>query len=69
MKPHLNFIYIVILAGLAIFAIRIQLMGQMKVVEQALANQSAAVESLRSDIGTITAFLNERTNVRVEISR
>ena len=66
MKPHLNFIYILILAGLAIFAIRIQLTGQMKVVEQALTNQTAAVESLRSDITTITAFLNERTNVRVE---
>ena len=45
MKPHLNFIYILILAGLAIFAIRIQLTGQMKVVEQALTNQTAAVES------------------------
>jgi len=66
MKPNLNFIYLIILAGLAIFAIRIQLMGQMKAVEQVLVNQGAAVESLRVDINTITLFLNERTNVRVE---
>jgi len=68
MKPHLNFVYLVILAGLAIFAIRIQLMGQMKAVEQAIANQQSAVESLRSDVGVIAAFLNERTNVRVEVN-
>ena len=68
MKPHLNFVYLAILAGLAIFAIRIQLVGQMKAMEQVLANQQAAVESLHSDIGTIATFLNERTNVRVEVS-
>lgn len=68
MKKHLNILYALVLAALAIFAIRLQLMGQMKAVEQALGNQSAAVEALRQDINTIASFLNERTNVRVEIS-
>lgn len=40
----------------------------MKAVNQALTNQDAAVQSLRSDINTIASFLNERTNVRVQIS-
>ena len=69
MKRYLNFIYIIILAGLAIFAIRLQLVGQMKAVQQALANQSAAVDALRADVETIATFLNERTNVRVQTSQ
>ncbi|MDZ4221362.1 MAG: hypothetical protein U1C18_00640 [Patescibacteria group bacterium] len=49
-------------------ATRIQTSSQMKAVNQALTNQDAAVQSLRSDINTIASFLNERTNVRVQIS-
>jgi len=68
MKKHLNIIYVIIIAGLALFATRIQIGSQMKAVNQALENQDAAVQSLRSDINTIASFLNERTNVRVQVS-
>ena len=68
MKKHINIIYIIIIAGLALLATRIQTESQMKAVNQAIANQDAAVQSLRADINTIASFLNERTNVRVQIS-
>lgn len=69
MQKHLNILYAVILAALAIFAIRLQLIGQMEAVDQALTNQSAAIQALRTDINTIASFLNERTNVRVQTSQ
>ncbi len=65
----LNLVYVAILAALAIFAIRLQLIGQMKAVDQALTNQSQAVSALREDINTIASFLNERTSVRVQTSQ
>lgn len=65
----LNLVYVAVLAALAIFAIRLQLIGQMEAVDQAVANQSAAVSALREDINTIASFLNERTNVRVQTSQ
>ncbi len=68
MGKHINVIYIIIIAGLALLATRIQTFSQMKAVNQALANQDAAVQSLRADINTIASFLNERTNVRVQVS-
>lgn len=69
MNRSLVFIYVLVIAALIIFAIRLQLTGQMKVVEQALENQSGAIDTLRTDISTIAAFLNERTNVRVQTSQ
>lgn len=65
----LNLVYVAVLASLAIFAIRLQLIGQMKAVDQALTNQSQAVSALREDINTIASFLNERTSVRVQTSQ
>ncbi|OJI07731.1 hypothetical protein BK004_00480 [bacterium CG10_46_32] len=69
MRKYLNILYVIIVASLAIFAIKLQLIGQLKDVDQALTNQSQAVESLRSDINTIATFLNERTNVRVQTTK
>lgn len=65
----LNLVYVAVLAALAIFAIRLQLIGQMEAVDQAVTNQSAAVSALREDINTIASFLNERTSVRVQTSQ
>lgn len=69
MNRSLVFIYVLVIAALIIFAIRLQLTGQMKVVEQALENQSGAIDTLRTDISTIATFLNERTSVRVQTSQ